>query len=150
MREIESQPLLPFRTNPVNGCCIADMNRDNCLIWKLSQGMSSTRTRTIFVAHVGTACALAGYLLEAIRQRGTCDLGNNSPDTLGISLALIFIGAGVLGVSTLVSTIRLIRHTGWKHSRPALVASIISIICLGPIFLFAGAGPGSWFQYCGT
>lgn len=38
------------------------------------------------LSFLGAACGLGGYLLEAIRQRGDCDLGNKSPNTLGISI----------------------------------------------------------------
>lgn len=108
------------------------------------------RTRTTVVALLGATCGLGGYLLEAIRQRGDCDLGDKSPNTLGISIGLIFLGGGVVGLISLVSAIRLIRHDGWRAGRHALVFAIVAVGCVGPVFLFAGAGPGSWFQYCGT
>lgn len=108
------------------------------------------RTRTTVVALLGATCGLGGYLLEAIRQRGDCDLGDKSPNTLGISIGLIFLGGGVVGLIALASAIRLIRHDGWRAGRHALVFAIVAVGCVGPVFLFAGAGPGSWFQYCGT
>lgn len=102
------------------------------------------------LSFLGAACGIGGYLLEAIRQRGDCDLGNKSPNTLGISIGLIFLGGGFVGLIALVSAIRLIRHNGWRAGRHALVFAIVAVGCVGPVFLFAGAGPGSWFQYCGT
>ena len=108
------------------------------------------RTRTTVVALLGATCGLGGYLLEAIRQRGDCDLGDKSPNTLGISIGLIFLGGGVVGLISLVSAIRLIRYNGWCAGRQALVAAVVAVGCVGPVFFFAGAGPGSWFQYCGT
>lgn len=112
--------------------------------------MAISRPRSMILSFLGAACGLGGYLLEAIRQRGDCDLGDKSPNTLGISIGLIFLGGGVLGLITLVSAIRLIRHNGWRAGRHALVFAFVAVGCVGPVFLFAGAGPGSWFQYCGT
>lgn len=112
--------------------------------------MAISKVRTTVLATIGATCGISGYLLEAIRQRGDCDLGDKSPNTLGISIALIFIGGGFLGLISLVSAIRLIRRDGWIDGRIALIVAIVSVACVGPVFMFAGAGASSWFQYCGT
>ena len=112
--------------------------------------MAVSKARTTVLATIGATCGISGYLLEAIRQRGDCDLGDKSPNTLGISIALIFLGGGFLGLISLVSAIRLIPRDGWIECRSALIVAIISVASVGPVFMFAGAGPSSWFQYCGT
>ena len=102
---------------------------------------------------LGVACLLfesVGYALEWFRQRGTCDTGDNTPDTLGISILLIVIGGGLLGlVALVIASVRAVRH-GISGQLTALMASVLAVCLVAPLFMFAGAGPGSWFQYCGT
>lgn len=91
-----------------------------------------------------------GYLLEAIRQRGTCEFGDASPDTLVISVLLIVFGAGLGGmVATVVAVVGMWRH-GWRKRWLHLACGIVALVSIGPVFLFAGAGPSTWFQYCAT
>lgn len=66
------------------------------------------------------------------------------------SMVLSFLGAACGLGGYLLEAIRLIRHNGWRAGRHALVFAFVAVGCVGPVFLFAGAGPGSWFQYCGT
>jgi hypothetical protein len=70
------------------------------------------RSETIGIASgaIGTASVLIGYLLEAIRQRGDCDLGNKSPDTLGISVLLIVVIGGLAGITGIVAALIGARH----------------------------------------
>ena len=102
---------------------------------------------------IGTAAVVIGYLLEAIRQRGTCDLGDKSPDTLGISVVLIVFIGGLAGVTGVIASLIGARHRRRSHLRCIAVGFILSIASLGgalAIFLVGGSGPSTWFQYCGT
>jgi len=47
---------------------------------------------------------------ETIRQRGDCDLGNKSPDTLGISVLLIVVIGGLAGITGIVAALIGARH----------------------------------------
>jgi len=91
-----------------------------------------------------------GYILEFIRQRGGCENGDPSPDTLVLSIYLILIGGGVGGMLVLVFGLK--RFTR-QHSRddiaPLLIA-LVTLVMVEPLFFAAEAGPGGWFQYCGT
>jgi hypothetical protein len=98
----------------------------------------------VFVASV------VGYGLEAVRQRGTCEFGDPSPDTLVASVLLIVVGAGFGGLASVVAAVTgIIRH-GWPARMPHLVLALLALASVAPMFAFAGAGPGSWFQYCAT
>ena len=100
----------------------------------------------------GTAAVAVGYLLEAIRQRGDCDTGDRSPDTLVISVVLIVVVGGLCGlVGIVVTLVGAVRHR-WSvvaAIREAL-PSVISLAGCLAIFVVAGGGPSTWFQYCAT
>lgn len=103
------------------------------------------------VGCVGCVAVGTGYLLEAIRQRGDCDAGDKSPDTLAISIILIVLVGGLSGIigitMMLVATIR----RGWTTTAAELaVPSLISLAGALTIFAVAGDGPSTWFQYCAT
>jgi hypothetical protein len=124
-----------------------------------SRGPASTslmnRSETIGIASgaIGTASVLIGYLLEAIRQRGDCDLGNKSPDTLGISVLLIVVIGGLAGIAGIVAALIGARHRRRSDVRYLVAGLVLSIASLGGAFailLVAGHGPSAWFQYCGT
>ena len=102
---------------------------------------------------MGVLCILfeiVGYALEWFRQRGTCDTGDNSPDTLGISIILIVIGGGLLGLAALVIALVRVGKRGFRSQASPLIAASLAVCLVSPLFMFAGGGPGSWFQYCGT
>lgn len=99
---------------------------------------------------LGVFLAGVGYLLEAIRQRGDCEFGDKSPDTLGFSIALIMFGGGLLGLAVIVvATVSAIRHS-LREARFALLTGMVSLASVAPLFMFAGDGPSTWFQYCAT
>lgn len=112
-------------------------------------GGLSRRRIPLVLGVVGTASIVLGYLLEWIRQRGDCELGDPSPDTLLLSIALILLGGGLLGLLgvclALVNSMK--RHHVFIRD---LVMPTISMVGAATLFLFAGSGPGGWFQYCGT
>lgn len=110
---------------------------------------ASRRLRIPFGA-VCAALAVGGYGLEWIRQRGDCDLGDKSPDTLGISIAMIVLVGGLLGLVSLIAALFGVWRHGFASRKWNIVSAVVSILLVGPLFMFAGAGPGSWFQYCGT
>ena len=91
-----------------------------------------------------------GYVLEAVRQRVTCEFGDPSPDTLVASVLLIVVGAGFGGLASVVAAVTgIIRH-GWPVRILHLFLALLALASVAPLFAFAGAGPGSWFQYCAT
>lgn len=98
---------------------------------------------------VGTVCIFLGYLLEWIRQRGDCASGDPSPDTLLVSIGLILLGGGLLGLigvcMALLNSMK--RHHVFIRD---LVMPTVAMVGGATLFLFAGSGPGGWFQYCGT
>lgn len=96
------------------------------------------------------ACSIVGYGLEWFRQRGTCDSGDNSPDTLGVSLLLILVGGGVVGLIALGFAVAAAVRHGLSATWPAIVVAVAAVASAGLVFAFAGGGPGSWFQYCGS
>lgn len=98
---------------------------------------------------VGTCSIALGYVLEWIRQRGDCDAGDPSPDTLLLSIALILLGGGLLGFIGVCMAIvnSLKRHHVFIRD---LVLPTISMVGAATLFLFASSGPGGWFQYCAT
>ena len=102
-----------------------------------------------WVSLMTLASAGLGYILEFVRQRGNCELGDPSPDTLVLSIYLILIGGGLGGVLILIFGIK--RFTR-QHSRddiaPILIA-LVALVMVEPLFFAADAGPGGWFQYCG-
>ena len=112
------------------------------------RNVAGAPSRASVIGLAGSASAAIGWLLEWYRQRGTCELGDQSPDTLAISVALI-LGAGalcgIIGVVLAVGARR--RHKPWRSSCAIALLSIATVI---PLFAFAGRGPGSWFQYCAT
>jgi hypothetical protein len=116
----------------------------------------------------GCAASLLGYALELVRQRGTCDTGDPSPDTLVVSVLLIVLGGGLLGLAGLVAwSVAVVRDpstptthdTGPEPPLPqrptpptwlAPVLPLLSLLSVLPLFAASGGGPGAWFQYCGT
>jgi hypothetical protein len=109
---------------------------------------SASRSRTVGL--VALVCSVVGYALEWFRQRGTCEFGDKSPDTLGVSLGLILVGGGVVGLIALGLAIAgAVRH-GASSTWPAIVVAVAAVASAGLLFTFAAGGPGSWFQYCGT
>lgn len=115
--------------------------------------MRRTATIGIVAGSTGTVSVVIGYLLEAIRQRGDCDLGNQSPDTLGISILLIVVVGGLAGITGIVAALVGIRHRRGVQSRYVVAGLVLSVASLGgalAIFLVAGRGPSTWFQYCAT
>lgn len=104
---------------------------------------------------IGTMAVLIGYLLEAIRQRGDCDLGDKSPNTLGISILLIVAVGGIAGMTGIVAALigRLHRRESHDRYRYLVAGLVLSIASLGgalAILVVAGSGPSTWFQYCAT
>jgi hypothetical protein len=104
---------------------------------------------------IGTMSVLIGYLLEAIRQRGDCDLGDKSPNTLGISILLIVAVGGIAGITGIVAALigglhRRGSHDRYRYLVAGLVLSIASLGGALAIFVVAGSGPSTWFQYCAT
>lgn len=102
------------------------------------------------MAAVALACSGVGYGLEWFRQRGTREFGDQDPDTLAVSVLLILIGGGVLGLVALgLAVVGAIRR-GVRTSRPAMLLAGSAVASAPLLFVFAGGGPGSWFQYCAT
>lgn len=95
---------------------------------------------------VSVAC---GYLMEAVRQRGDCEWGDPSPNTLGISVLMILLGGGAVGIiGVMVALFRSVREDRllvWDLVLPAC-----SLLAGASLFLFVNSGPGGWFQYCGS
>lgn len=99
---------------------------------------------------VAALCSGVGYALEWFRQRGTCDGGDASPDTLAVSVLLIVLGGGLVGlVAVALAIVRAVRH-GVADAWRSLVLALVAVGSVGPLLLFAGAGPSTWFQYCAT
>jgi hypothetical protein len=113
----------------------------------------------------GCAASLLGYGLELVRQRGTCDSGDPSPDTAALSVLLILLGGGLLGlVGLVVWSVAVVRgpspsRAAREPARPARwtppgwltpALPLLSLLSVLPLFAAAGGGPGAWFQYCGT
>lgn len=101
---------------------------------------------------LGVACVAAGYVLELVRQRGTCDDGDASPDTIGISVVLILFAGGLLGLAAVIgAAVRLVRHRGERAVTPwILLPGLLSLAGALSIFVFAGGGPSTLFQHCGS
>lgn len=104
------------------------------------------------IGWVGMVAVTGGYLLEAIRQRGDCDAGDPSPDTLAISVVLIVFVGGLCGVVGVVATLVGARRHRWGATTALRIAlpAIVSLAGFLAIFLFAGGGPSTWFQHCGS
>lgn len=98
----------------------------------------------------GIALSTTGWGLEWIRQRGTCELGDKSPDTLVASVSLILLGGGVLGLLGVLACLVGFRSRMIRGNWTTLIVSATSLLSAIPLFFFANSGPGSWFQYCGT
>lgn len=91
-----------------------------------------------------------GWALEAVRQRGTCEFGDQSPDTLVASVLLIVLGAGLGGLAAMITAATGMFRHGWRARLPHMVLGLVAVASAGPLFAFAGAGPSTWFQYCAT
>ena len=106
-------------------------------------------SRLTWGALAALSSSAVGYLLEWIRQRGGCEHGDPSPDTLVTSIYLILIGGGLGGLIVVGLGVRALAR---RHDRtdiaPMLVA-IVALVMIEPLFLSADSGPGGWFQYCG-
>lgn len=76
-------------------------------------------------------------------------MGDPSPNTLAASVALIFLGGCVLG---LVGLCLAVLNAMRRHHimMLELFVPMASMLAGASLFLFAGSGPGDWFQYCGT
>ena len=96
------------------------------------------------------AASLVGWVLEAVRQRGTCEFGDQSPDTLVASVLLIVLGAGLGGLAAMITAATGMFRHGWRARLPHMVLGLVAVASAGPLFAFAGAGPSTWFQYCAT
>lgn len=106
----------------------------------------------LVVGWLGVASVATGYLLEATRQRGDCDAGDKSPDTLAISIVLIVLVGGLCGIIGIAGTlIPAIRHRRtMKEVAQEVLPSLVSLAGALAIFVVAGDGPSTWFQYCAT
>ena len=106
----------------------------------------------VWIGWAGVVSIAIGYVLELIRQRGTCETGDKSPDTLVISVVLIDFISGLCGLVGLVGTVvPAVRHR-WTADRTirAAVPALTALAGTLAIFVVAGRGPSTWFQYCGT
>lgn len=95
---------------------------------------------------VSVAC---GYLMESVRQRGDCELGDPRPDTLVVSVLLIVLGgagAGIIGLMVEIIRLLKLKHLRWFP----IVVPVCSVLAGASLFLFVNSGPGGWFQYCGN
>ncbi len=109
-------------------------------------------TWPIVVGCIGCVSVGVGYLLEALRQRGDCDAGDKSPDTLVISIVLIVVVGGLFGVIGIVGTLIYATRRRWTVATTiqAALPAMISLAGFLAIFLVGGRGPSTWFQYCAT
>ena len=107
-------------------------------------------TTGVVVGALGLGAVALGYLLEVIRQRGTCDDGNASPDTLGLSVVLILFVGGAAGLVALVAAIVASRAPDRRLPLVGIVLACAALLGAGSIFVFAGGGPGDLFQNCGS
>ena len=101
---------------------------------------------------IGVASVALGYLLELVRQRGTCDAGDQSPDTLAISVVLIVVVGGLCGLGGVVATLVRTRRQGWTATTAIRIGLPAALSLAGSlsIFLASSRGPSTWFQYCAT
>ena len=105
----------------------------------------------ITVGALGTAAVAIGYLLEAIRQRGTCENGDPSPDTIGLSIVLILFVGGITGLVGVVAS--LVARPGPHRTRRRVIGLALSLVALAGaagLFVVGGRDPGDWFQHCGS
>jgi hypothetical protein len=102
------------------------------------------------LALLALLCSCVGYGLEWYRQRGTCEFGDNSPDTLVVSVLLILLGGGIVGLVALGFAATSSVCHGILASWRALLLAVAAVASAGLLLVFAGGGPGSWFQYCAT
>lgn len=112
-------------------------------------GESAIRRRLpLTLGAVGCTCVAVGYALEWVRQRGGCESGDPSPNTLAASVSLIFLGGCLLG---LVGLCMAVFNAMKRHHimMLELIVPMMSMFAGASLFLFAGSGPGDWFQYCG-
>lgn len=109
-------------------------------------------TVPVWIGWTGVVSIAVGYGLELIRQRGTCDTGDKSPDTLVISVVLIVLVGGLCGLVGLVGTVvPAVRHRRTVSSTiRAAGPAVLALAGALTIFAIAGRGPSTWFQYCGT
>lgn len=106
-------------------------------------------TRTERLASLACLLGTAGFIFEWCRQRGSCEFGDNSPDTLGLSIIMILLGGSIgLGVA-LIDAVAILRR-GWRGRIQPLVLGVLAASLTGILFSAAGDGPGAWFQYCAT
>lgn len=105
-----------------------------------------------WIGWAGVVSIAVGYLLELIRQRGTCDTGDKSPDTLVISVVLIILVGGLCGLVGLVGTVVPAVRQRWTAVSTIRAAgpAVLALAGALAIFVVAGRGPSTWFQYCGT
>jgi hypothetical protein len=118
-----------------------------------ASGKAHPRVRILLVVGwLGVMSVATGYLLEAIRQRGDCDAGDKSPDTLAISIVLIVLVGGLFGVIGIAGALISAFRQRWRLTTTMLVAgpAFFSLAGCLTIFLVAGQGPSMWFQYCAT
>jgi H+/Cl- antiporter ClcA len=104
------------------------------------------------IGWIGAASVAVGYLLESIRQRGDCDVGDSSPDTLALSVVLIVLIGGLCGLIGIVGALVGRIRRRWSVAKTIRVAlpSVLSLAGSLAIFAVAGSGPSTWFQYCAT
>ena len=118
-----------------------------------ASGEVGRRWRTLrVVGWLGVGSVAVGYLLELIRQRGDCDAGDKSPDTLVISIVLIVLVGGLAGLTGITGSVIAGVRQRWTARTVVRVAgpALLSLAGCLAIFVVAGQGPSTWFQYCAT
>lgn len=118
-----------------------------------ASGNVGRRSRTLrVIGWLGVGSVAAGYLLEWIRQRGDCDAGDKSPDTLVISVVLIVLVGGLAGLTGITGAVISGIRERWPATTVMRVAgpAVLSLAGCLAIFVVAGRGPSTWFQYCAT
>jgi hypothetical protein len=117
-----------------------------------ASGEGRPRSRILVVGWLGVAAVAVGYLLEGIRQRGDCDAGDKSPDTLVISIVLILLVGGSFGALGIIGTLISAFRERWTMTAAMRVAgpAVLSLAGCLAIVVVAGQGPSTWFQYCAT
>lgn len=108
-----------------------------------------TRSHYTWAAVGSLVVSFIGYLLELIRQRGACEHGDPSPDTLVISVYSILIGGGIGGLLVFGFAYRAFRRRHRREDIAPMLVALVAVVMVEPLFLSAGSGPGGWFQYCG-
>jgi hypothetical protein len=110
-----------------------------------------TRRRwPVVVGALGTLAVVVGYALEAVRQRGSCDAGDPSPDTLALSVVLILWVGGLAGIAGIVGAVAGGRRAGAGAVVRSMAPAVVSLAGALSLLLFAGGGPATWFQHCGS